>query len=64
MRMQDTITRLIEILPNKIEEGLNKLKELNIESTEFGECLKNTLTCNDLYNKITYVPTTNIKEDN
>ena len=62
--MENTITRLIEILPNKIEEGLNKLAELNIESPEFGECLKNTLTCNDLYNKLTYVPTTTVKEEN
>ena len=62
--MENTITRLIEILPKKIEEGLNKLTELNIESPEFDECLKNTLRCNDLYNKITYVPNKTIKEEN
>jgi hypothetical protein len=62
--MKDTVTRLIEILPNKIEEGLNKLMELDIDSPNFGECLRNTLTCNDIYNKIIYTPNTTEKEEN
>lgn len=60
--MNNTIEKLIELLPNKIEEGLNKLKELPIESEEFTRCLGNTFQCIDLNNKLSYKPESN-KED-
>lgn len=60
--MNNTIEKLIELLPSKIEEGLNKLKELPIESEEFTRCLGNTFQCIDLDNKLSYKPNSN-KED-
>lgn len=60
--MNNTIEKLIELLPSKIEEGLNKLKELPIESEEFTRCLGNTFQCIDLNNKLSYKPESN-KED-
>lgn len=60
--MSNRIEKLIELLPTKIEEGLNKLKELPMESEEFSRCLANTFQCMDLDNKLSYTPETN-KED-
>lgn len=54
--MNNTIEKLISLLPSKIEEGLNKLKELPIESEEFTRCLGNTFQCIDLDNKLSYKP--------
>lgn len=54
--MKNIIEELITILPTKIDEGLEKLKTLPIESEDFTKCLGNVLACNDLYRKIVYTP--------
>ena len=51
-----TIEKLIPILEDKVNEGLEELPKLSVKTEEFTICLNNTLSAVDLLNKITYKP--------
>lgn len=51
-----TIEKLIPILESKIEEGLEELPKLSVKTEEFSICLNNTLTAQDLLNRINFKP--------
>ncbi len=51
-----TIEKLIPILESKVEEGLEELPKLSIKTEEFSLCLNNTLTAQDLLNRINFKP--------
>ena len=52
----NTINKLIPILESKIEEGLEELPKLSVQTEDFTICLNNTLTAHDLLNRIMYKP--------
>lgn len=51
-----TIDKLIPILESKIQEGLEELPKLSVKTEDFTICLNNTLTAQDLLNRIQYKP--------
>jgi hypothetical protein len=51
-----TIDKLIPILESKIQEGLEELPKLSVKTEDFTICLNNTLTAQDLLNRIMYKP--------
>lgn len=51
-----TIEKLIPILESKVEEGLEELPKLSVKTEEFSVCLNNTLTAQDLLNRINFKP--------
>ena len=52
----DTIEKLIPILEDKVKEGLEELPKLSVKTEDFTICLNNTLTAQDLLNKLVYRP--------
>jgi hypothetical protein len=51
-----TIEKLVPILQSKVEEGLEELPKLSVKTEEFTICLNNTLTAQDLLNKLMFRP--------
>ena len=57
------LDKLVPILESKVQEGLEELPKLSVKTEEFTICLNNTLTAQDLLNKIMYRPEPPKKED-
>lgn len=51
-----TVEKLIPILEDKVKEGLEELPKLSVKTEDFSICLNNTLTAQDLLNRLMYKP--------
>ena len=54
--MENKVEKLITILNNKVEEGLEELPKMSVKTEDFTICLNNTLSAIDLVNRLQYKP--------